>query len=154
LQLTYILALLFAVIVALFAILNAQAVTVDFLFGEFEVSLALVILISAFAGAIILGFLGLFRHVKTGFKLRDMQNKNKKLEERYRDMEDKLGQAEQRIQQLEEELASKDLSVRELEDRLMEQQNQLEALQQRLEAGETSAGNGVDSIDTRAEVDE
>jgi uncharacterized integral membrane protein len=131
LQITYILALLFAVVVALFAILNAQAVTVDFMFGEIEISLALVILISAFAGATILGFLGLFRQIKAGFKLRDMQSKNKKLEERAQDIEEKLNQAEQRIQQLEEELASKDISIEELENRLSEQQKRLMELQDR-----------------------
>jgi uncharacterized integral membrane protein len=131
LQLTYILALLFAVIVAMFAIVNAQPVTVDFLFDEFQVSLALVILLSAFAGAIILGFLGIFKQIKTGFKFREVQNKNKKLESQVEETEKKLAEAESRLKEFEDKLAQKENALKELEARLSEKEEQIKQLEEK-----------------------
>jgi len=99
-QVTYILALLFALIVAIFAIQNAQPVTVDFMFNEFQVSLALVILVSVFAGAIILGFLGIFRQIRTGLKTREMASKIKKLEGQLKDTQGKLAESEENLNKL------------------------------------------------------
>ncbi len=116
-QLTYILALLFALIVAIFAIQNAQPVTVDFMFNQFQISLALVVLVSAFAGAIILGFLGIFRQVKAGFKIREMNSKTKKLEEQLKDTEGKLTEAKEKLEQLTNGLIGRDKEDNEPGDR-------------------------------------
>lgn len=138
-QLTYIFALIFSVIVALFAILNAQAVTVDFFFDEFQISLALVILISALAGAIILGFLGLFKQIKFGFKIRDVQHRNKKLEEQVKELEAKLAdvqsslsEKEESIKDLEGQLSRKEEVLEQLQKSLLEKERELEELRERL----------------------
>ncbi len=123
LQLKYILALLFALVVAIFALLNAQPVTVDFIFDEFQISLALVILVSAFAGAIILGFLGIFRQVKESFKSREMNARIKKLEEQLKETVDRNTEAELRLAEAEACIRERDSRIRELESILAERGN-------------------------------
>jgi uncharacterized integral membrane protein len=123
LQLTYILALLFALVVAIFALLNAQPVTVDFIFNEFQISLALVILVSAFAGAVILGFLGIFRQVKGSFKSREMNARIKKLEEQLKETVDKNTKTELRLAEAEAGIMERDNRIKELEGILAEREN-------------------------------
>lgn len=122
-QLKYILALLFALVVAIFALLNAQPVTVDFIFNEFQISLALVILVSAFAGAIILGFLGIFRQVKGSFKSREMNARIKKLEEQLKETVDKNTKTELRLAEAEAGIMERDNRIKELEGILAEREN-------------------------------
>jgi len=123
LQLKYILALLFALMVAIFALLNAQPVTVDFIFNEFQISLALVILVSAFAGAAILGFLGIFRQVKESFKSREMNARIKKLEEQLKETADKHTKAELRLAEAEARIMERDSRITELEGILADREN-------------------------------
>jgi len=122
-QVTYILALLFALIVAIFAIQNAQPVTVDFMFNEFQVSLALVILVSVFAGAIILGFLGIFRQIRTGLKTREMASKIKKLEEQLKDTQGKLTESEENLNKLTDGLLGRENETKEPDDKPAECEN-------------------------------
>lgn len=123
LQLKYILALLFALVVAIFALLNAQPVTVDFIFDEFQISLALVILVSAFAGAVILGFLGVFRQVKESLKSREMNARIKKLEEQLKESADKHTKAELRLAEAEARIMERDSRITELEGILADREN-------------------------------
>ncbi|MFB1051634.1 lipopolysaccharide assembly LapA domain-containing protein [Paraliobacillus sp. JSM ZJ581] len=77
---TYIIsALVFALIVAIFAVINGEAVTVNYLFGTGQVPLILVILISALMGGLITGGFGLFRLVKSQRKIRVLQKENEEL---------------------------------------------------------------------------
>jgi uncharacterized integral membrane protein len=123
LQLKYILALLFALMVAIFALLNAQPVTVEFIFDEFQISLALVILVSAFAGAVILGFLGVFRQVKESLKSREMNARIKKLEEQLKESADKHTKAELRLAEAEARIMERDSRITELEGILADREN-------------------------------
>lgn len=141
-QVKYIIALLFALVIATFALLNAQPVTVDFAFNEFQISLALVILVSAFAGAIILGFLGLFRQVKEGFKNRETGARLKRSEERLKEAEEKLAitgaeldvakanlaERDDRIKGLAERVAEKDGRIKELTVNLTEKDKRIKEL--------------------------
>lgn len=74
-QLNIILMLIFAVIIALFAIMNAAVVTVSFLVTEVEVSLALVIIISALFGAIVVILFDSFKKIKTNKQIKDLNKK-------------------------------------------------------------------------------
>lgn len=80
-QWSLVVALLFSLLVAIFAIVNNELVSVNFLFGSVEISAVLLILGSAAAGAIIMTFLSLVRHVRVGFEVRDLKKKIKHLEE-------------------------------------------------------------------------
>lgn len=79
-QWSVILALLFSLLVAVFALLNNEMIVINYLFGTMEISAVLVILGSASAGALVIIFLNLVRNVKLGFELRELKKKVKELE--------------------------------------------------------------------------
>ncbi len=54
-------ALIFALIIAIFSVINVNPVTVNYLFGHAEWPLILVILGSVLMGALIVGSIGIFR---------------------------------------------------------------------------------------------
>lgn len=60
-QWTMLFGILFALIVAIFAVINVEPVTVNYLFGQAEWPLILVILGSVFMGGMIIGSVGLVR---------------------------------------------------------------------------------------------
>jgi len=69
-QLFFILALVFAILVATFALQNAYPVTIYFLKWEFEASFGLVILICLLIGAVAVGGLGLVHQATSRLKAR------------------------------------------------------------------------------------
>ncbi len=64
LEVKFIISLIFAVVVAIFAIQNAGSIEVKFFFANFRISQAVVILGSAIIGAIISLLLGLIKQIK------------------------------------------------------------------------------------------
>jgi lipopolysaccharide assembly protein A len=104
-QWALVLALLFSLVVAIFAIVNNEMVPVNFLFGSVEISAVLLILGSAAAGAIIMTFLSLVRHVRVGFEVRDLKKKIKHLEEDLKVKEELLAKAAEQ-EMTEEEVPS------------------------------------------------
>ena len=72
--------LVFALLVAIFAILNVEAVTVRYGFGTLQVSLVLVILFSALFGGIVVGLYGIFRQYALQRDIRHLQNRISALE--------------------------------------------------------------------------
>lgn len=86
----FILSLIFALIVALFAIQNAASVDVDFLFWHISVSQALVILLSAFFGAIITKLLSLLKHIESKNILKNEKIKITALEQENEMLKNKL----------------------------------------------------------------
>ncbi|WP_226037009.1 LapA family protein [Aquibacillus saliphilus] len=79
---TYIiLALVFAVIVAIFAVINVEPVEVNYLFGTGNAPLILVILISVLMGGIITGAVGVVRLLKLQKEIRLLKQENKQLVE-------------------------------------------------------------------------
>lgn len=66
----FVLALIFALIVAVFALQNAGAVDISFLNMELSISQALVILISAVFGALVVALLSLIRWIKCQTKIK------------------------------------------------------------------------------------
>jgi len=60
-QWTLILGLLFALIIAIFAVINVEAVEVNYLVGSTSTPLILVIMISTLFGGLAVGLLGMFR---------------------------------------------------------------------------------------------
>lgn len=81
-QILFIISLVFAILVSVFAVMNSNPVTIKLLWKQFEFSQAIVILGSAAFGAIIVAFLGIFSKVKSSLKIRELQNKIKGLEKK------------------------------------------------------------------------
>lgn len=67
-QALFLLTLIFAVFVAIFALQNAHFVTIYFLRWQFEASLGLVILFSLLIGAVLLGVFDLLHQAKVKLK--------------------------------------------------------------------------------------
>lgn len=62
-QWTWVLGILFSIVIAVFSIANIESVPVNYIFGTAQWPLVLVILSSALLGAAISGFLAMFRAV-------------------------------------------------------------------------------------------
>jgi lipopolysaccharide assembly protein A len=83
-QWNMLLGIIFALIVAIFAVINVDPVSVNYLFGEGQWPLILVILISVLLGGLIIGSAGIIR-------IYALQRKIKTLEKEKRELEAKNG---------------------------------------------------------------
>lgn len=79
-QFGFVMSLLFAVIIAIFAVLNSDVVTIQLIFKKVELSQSVIILGSAAIGAIIAVFFGVFSKVKSSLKIRELKSEIKELE--------------------------------------------------------------------------
>lgn len=91
-QAGFIFSLVFAILIAVFALKNGNNVTVDFLFAEIEVSQAIVIFVSAALGAIIVTILGLVRQVKLSLKIKEQSKKINSLESEKGTLENRISE--------------------------------------------------------------
>lgn len=100
-------ALIFSLLVAVFAIQNTEVVVIQFLTWNFSVSLVLVILGSAVVGALALFFLSLFRQVGSWVTIRQLNHRKEELEKQLKKLEEKNKdlESEKTVQQ-EEKIAS------------------------------------------------
>jgi uncharacterized integral membrane protein len=81
-QLYFIVSLLFACLVAIFALQNSSTVAIQFLTWELtDISQVLIIFTSAAIGALAVMFLGLGKQLKLIFQLRQLTHQKKQLEE-------------------------------------------------------------------------
>lgn len=78
-QLYFILSLIAAILVVIFAITNAAAVPVSIFFVEYKLSLALIIFISTAFGAIIASMLGLVKQLKLKKQVKKLSAENQAL---------------------------------------------------------------------------
>lgn len=88
-QWNLIIALLFALIIAIFAVVNVDPVLVDYVFGQTELPLIIIILGSALLGGLIVGSFGLFRSFVLQRQLKNMTKEKGKLEETIKDLTSK-----------------------------------------------------------------
>jgi lipopolysaccharide assembly protein A len=75
-QWTFLLGLIFALIVAIFAVINVDPVTVNYLFGTSQWPLILVIIGSVLMGGIIIGSVGLMRLYVIQRKVKALEKEN------------------------------------------------------------------------------
>jgi lipopolysaccharide assembly protein A len=112
-----ILGFIFSLLIAIIALANNEVVTVSYIFGRVEVSLILLILGAAFAGALVTGLFSLFKSIRSALAFRENRQKQNVLQKR-------IKQLEQEKVFLEAEL-NKYVSVpEEIEDDLTNQKNE------------------------------
>jgi putative membrane protein len=87
-QWTLILALVFALIVAIFAVINVNPVEVQYLFGTASWPLILVILGSAVMGAIAAVAAGIFRLLQQQKRMKQLQKENEALQKKVHEHEE------------------------------------------------------------------
>jgi putative membrane protein len=81
-QIWFIFSLLFSLIVATFAVLNSDLVTIKLFWVDYELSQSIVIIFSAVLGATIVFFLGLFSKIKSSLKIRELTSDIKDAEKK------------------------------------------------------------------------
>ena len=91
-------ALVFSLLVAVFAIQNTEMVVIKFLTWSFPVSLVLIVLGSAVAGALVLYFLGLFKQVGAWMKIRQINHHKSELENQVKKLEAQLNAVKEKIE--------------------------------------------------------
>ncbi|MDW7730472.1 MAG: lipopolysaccharide assembly protein LapA domain-containing protein [Bacillota bacterium] len=125
-----VLALLFGLIIAAAAMINNEIVTVNYFFGQISLTLFMLILGSAVAGALFMGSLSIYRGIHNyvnsqgdrGLK-KELQNRVKTLEDEKKKMGDELSkQQKEREDAAAKALASLEDEKRNLEDELRKQQ--------------------------------
>ncbi len=111
-QFGVILALLFSMIIALFAIANNQPIEVNYLYGRAEVSAVIVILGAAILGALVIFLLNLFRQFRTGFQIRSLRQEIASLQDKFQEVEAERDSLLVQLGQLQEsgEEASRDVA--------------------------------------------
>lgn len=88
----FIVSLIFAVVVAIFAIQNAGSVDVKFFYAKFRISQAVVILGSAIIGAIIAVLLGLIKQIKLNMKVKQLTKEADNLTKSNSELQDRIDQ--------------------------------------------------------------
>ncbi|PKM84174.1 MAG: hypothetical protein CVU86_08650 [Firmicutes bacterium HGW-Firmicutes-11] len=96
----FVLSLIFAMIVALFAIQNAESVAINFVTWNVTVSQALVILLSAIVGAVIVMLLSLFKQIKMGSEIKYEKRNVTGLQAENTALRAKLDQANEKLVEL------------------------------------------------------
>ncbi len=89
-QVGFIISLVFAILVAVFALRNGNNVNIDFLFAKIQISQAIVIFVSAALGAVIVTILGLVRHLKLSMKIKEQSKLISSLENEKQILENKI----------------------------------------------------------------
>ncbi len=82
--------LLFAIIVAVFAVMNIQPVVIDYLFGKAEIQLIFVIIFSIFIGALFMFILSSMKQIQLTRKLKSIEKENTKLKAEVEEFENRL----------------------------------------------------------------
>ena len=71
-QWTWLLGILFAIIIAVFSVVNVDSVPINYVFGKAEWPLVLIILCSALLGAAISGIVAMFRSVIANRRIKEL----------------------------------------------------------------------------------
>lgn len=85
-QWNLLLALIFALIVAVFAVVNVEPARMDYVFGTAELPLIIIILASALLGGFIIASIGLFRNIMLQRKIKQLTKEKTKLEKRVQEL--------------------------------------------------------------------
>lgn len=127
-QVITIVGLAFALLVAVFAIQNSSPVTVTFLKWRLvDVSLALVILGSAAAGAVVVGLFGAMREIGLRFSLRSWRCRVERLAEELDTAREKTVNSEREIAGLQKEVRDRTQELDAARRRVEELEAELEA---------------------------
>lgn len=86
----FIVSLIIALLVSIFAIQNAQAISINFLFAKVNVSLAIIIILSVIVGAVIVTAIGLKREINSKKLLKNQKAELEKMRAENEMMKNKL----------------------------------------------------------------
>lgn len=101
-QITFIFSMIFAVIISVFALANASPVTISLIFKTYELSQAVVILISAVIGAVVVFLLNLVTKAKSVMK-------NKNLSRQIKELENQLNNCQKQLEETNEQVVEDEI---------------------------------------------
>ncbi|ARF13058.1 lipopolysaccharide assembly protein LapA domain-containing protein [Sporosarcina ureae] len=99
-QWTILVGLLFAVLIAVFAVFNVESVPVNYFFGTEMIPLVLIILGSALLGAIISGFFAIYKSYIGGRRVKELEKQLHVKEEELTAQRREMQEMEERIDAL------------------------------------------------------
>lgn len=121
-QKQFIFLILVSIIVAIFALTNAEVMTVRLFFWTYQLSGSLVILISVALGALLVLVFGLYKSVKTQFTLRNLNNEvvsvkasNESLNNRNKTLEQEIERLKAEVNTLQNTIVQKPAVVEKTE---------------------------------------
>lgn len=100
-QLTVIFSMIFAIFIAVFAGLNSKVVPVNLLFVQLEMSLAIVILMSAVFGAAIMYFLNMLKVIRRSMELKTEKKEKLALEKEIEKLNEMITKKDEALEQSE-----------------------------------------------------
>ncbi|MDY6825728.1 MAG: lipopolysaccharide assembly protein LapA domain-containing protein [Bacillota bacterium] len=83
-----ILALVFSLLIAIIALANQEAVSINYIFGRSEVPLIILILGAGFIGAMVMGLFSLFRGIRSALSFRQLRQQKEELQKKISDLEE------------------------------------------------------------------
>lgn len=107
----FILSLIFAAIIAVFALNNSGMVLINLLFTEIEMSQAIIIFVSALFGAVIVAILGWVKSYKINKDLKDHNKGIDKIMEDNKALSDLLAAKDEEIAAKDEEILAKNEEI-------------------------------------------
>ncbi|MBP1743927.1 MAG: hypothetical protein H6Q58_905 [Firmicutes bacterium] len=99
-QVWFVISLLFSIIIAVFAALNSDVVTIRLFFARYELSQSIVIILSAVIGAVITIFFGLFGKLKSLKKVRELNSEIKYYKSKNQELGDTIKKMDLEISSL------------------------------------------------------
>jgi len=127
-----ILGIVFALAVALFAVANTEPVTINFLVNQLQTSLALVIVGSAAAGALVIGIFGAVRQLQLRLRMWDRENRLRRSERQAVEWERRARELEAKVAALQAELEAVKAEAAQAADLLQEREAELTQLREAL----------------------
>ncbi len=106
-QFGVILALIFSLIIAIFAIANNQPIEVNYLYGKAEVSAIVVILGAAILGALVIFLLSVIRQIRFSFQIRNLRSEVELYKNRSFELEKERERLSAQVEQLSKQPAGK-----------------------------------------------
>lgn len=120
-----VLMILLALAITAVAVLNNEIVTLNYLFGQVDLTLFAVILGSSLAGILIMVFFGIYRSIHNYIKSESERNLKKELQRRVKSLEDekkKLQDELDKLQKEREKAAAKEYAELEAEKEKLEEE--------------------------------
>ncbi|MEL7647125.1 MAG: LapA family protein [Sedimentibacter sp.] len=154
-QIGFILILVIAIFVAIFAIQNGTPVPVDLFLARYEMPLALIMMACLIIGAVMVLILGTSRQFKKRAENKEIKNKLKTFENDKLQFENSIKAMETEIQTLKDNNASLIAKSTELEEKLKLKEDKVALLTKQLEEKEAAnihEGADSDSNDEKSEA--
>lgn len=123
-QFSFVLALIVSIVVSIFAIQNSNHVTIDLFFTSFNISQAIIILISTAIGAIIAVILGSIRQIKNITKIKELKNNISSIESDNLRLNNNIKNKDSEIGKLKQDKDELQIKINELNQLLISKNNE------------------------------